>query len=146
MPVLRSAAEQAGKRVISAGPAGQLRGLRVLVVEDVAVLAWQVRDVLLEAGAEVVGPVPNVSRALAALGEHAVDAAVLDMNLDGESADPVADDLVARRVPFLFLTGYGSGDTAGRHAAVPTLGKPLRPKMLVQALSDLAAGWPSGPG
>ena len=59
--------------------------------------------------------------------EDGVDAAVLDMNLDGEPADPIADVLASRGVPFLFLTGYGSGSTEGRHAGRPTLGKPLKP-------------------
>lgn len=121
---------------------GTLQGLRVLVVEDVAMLAWQVRDVLVEAGAEVIGLAPDVPRALALLDGHVVEAAVLDMNLDGEPADPIADVLAARGVPFLFLTGYGSGDTEGRHAARPTLGKPLRAATLIRALADLTAKRP----
>ena len=114
-----------------------LKGLRVLVVEDVAVLAWRVRDVLVQAGAEVVGPAPDVKGALALLEADEVDAAVLDMNLDGEAADPIADVLAARGVPFVFLTGYGSGDAEGRHAGRPTLGKPLKPLVLVRTLAGL---------
>ena len=116
-----------------------LRGLRVLVVEDIAVLAWRMREVLEQAGAEVVGPAPDVPRALALLEEHEVNAAVLDMNLDGEPADPVADVLAARDVPFLFVTGYGSGSAEGRHAGRPTLGKPLKPPALIQALAELGS-------
>ena len=122
--------------------AAGLPGLRVLVVEDVAMLAWRVCDILAGAGAEVVGPVPDVSRALALLDGREVDAAVLDMNLDGETAEPVADVLAARGVPFLFLTGYAWGDMEGRHAARPALGKPVRPAALVRMLADLAAGRP----
>lgn len=117
-----------------------LLGLRVLVVEDIAMLAWRVRSVLVMAGAEVVGPVPDVPRALALLDTDAVDAAVLDMNLDGETAEPIADALVARGVPFLFLTGYAWGDMEGRHAARPALGKPVKPAALVRMLADFAAG------
>ena len=116
-----------------------LRGLRVLVVEDIAVLAWRMHEILEQAGAEVVGPVPDVPRALALLEKHEVDAAVLDMNLDGEPADPIADVLAARDVPFLFVTGYGSGGTEGPHAGRPTLGKPLKPPALVQALAALGS-------
>lgn len=82
-----------------------LPGLRVLVVENVAVLAWRVCDILAGAGAEVVGPVPDVSRALALLDGREVDVAVLDISLGGETAEPIADVLAARGVPFLFLTG-----------------------------------------
>ncbi|WP_428487018.1 response regulator [Rhodopila sp.] len=120
--------------------ATELLGLRVLVVEDVAMLAWRVRGVLTAAGAEVVGPVPDVPRALALLDSDEVDAAVLDMNLNGETAEPIADALVARGVPFLFLTGYAWGDMEGRHAARPALGKPVKPAALVQVLADLAPG------
>ena len=117
-----------------------LPGLRVLVVEDVAMLAWRVCDILAGAGAEVVGPVPDVSHALALLDGREVDAAVLDMNLDGETAEPIADVLAVRGVPFLFLTGYAWGDMEGRHAARPALGKPVRPAALVGMLADLASG------
>lgn len=119
------------------GQLGMLDGLRVLVVEDLAVLAWQVRDVLTEAGAVVTGPAPSVERALELLAEREVDTAVLDMNLNGESADPVADALAARGIPFLFLTGYGSDVTRGRHAGRPTLGKPFRAAALVRALAGV---------
>jgi CheY-like chemotaxis protein len=116
-----------------------LRGLRVLIVEDIAVLAWRMREILEQAGAEVVGLAPDVPRALALLEKHEVDAAVLDMNLDGEPADPVADLLAARDVPFVFVTGYGSGSAEGRHAGRPTLGKPIKPPVLVQALAALGS-------
>ena len=118
------------------GP-GVLVGLRVLVVEDVAVLAWQVRDALTDAGAAVAGPVPSVAGALGLLAEREVDVAVLDMNLNGESADPVADALAALGVPFLFLTGYGSGAAEGRHSGRPILGKPFRAASLIRALASL---------
>ena len=116
-----------------------LRGLRVLVVEDIAVLAWRMHEVLEQAGAAVIGPAPDVPGALRLLEEHEVNAAVLDMNLDGEPVDPVADVLAARAVPFVFVTGYGSGSAEGRHAGRPTLGKPLKPSALVQALAALGS-------
>ena len=119
------------------GPAAPLRGVRVLVVEDMAVLAWRVRDVLAGAGAEVVGPAADVPGALALLDGREVDAAVLDMNLDGQPADPIADVLAARGLPCLFLTGYGSGSAEGRHAQRLTLGKPVKPLALVQAVAGL---------
>lgn len=119
--------------------AGQLGGLRVLVVEDVAMLAWLVREALTGAGADVAGPVSNVALALALLAEQEVDAAVLDKNLNGETSDPIADALVAREVPFVFLTGYGSDDTQGRHSKRPTLGKPLKSNILIQTLAELTA-------
>ncbi len=120
----------------------QLHGLRVLVVEDVALLAWRVCEVLVKAGAEVVGPAPDVAGALALLDAREVDAAVLDMNLGDETADPIADVLAARDLPFLFLTGYAWSDMEGRHATRPAFGKPVKPAALIQALANLAAGRP----
>ncbi len=122
------------------GRPGKLDGLCVLVVEDVAMMAWQVRDALVSAGANVAGPVPSVARALELLADKTVDAAVLDKNLDGDMADPIADTLIALDVPFVFLTGYGSSDTQGRHGERLHLGKPLKPKILVQTVADLIAG------
>ena len=116
----------------------RLHGLRVLVVEDVAVLAWRVCDVLADAGAEVVGPAPSVETALDLLAHQDVHAAVLDKNLDGLSSDPVADALLARNTPFLFLTGYGSGDNEGRYGEWLTVGKPVRPATLIESVAGIA--------
>ena len=115
----------------------RLDGVRVLVVEDVAVLAWQIRDVLAEAGAEVVGPAPNVDRALALLQERAVDAAVLDKSLDGASSDPVADLLRSNNTPFLFLTGYGSGERGGRYGKCLTVSKPVTATVLIASVASI---------
>lgn len=139
MPLQGSIGKAHCNRAMTGQPVGRLGGLRVLVVEDVAMLAWLVRDVLRNAGADVAGPVSDVALALALLSEQEVDAAVLDKNLNGETSDPIADALVARNVPFVFLTGYGSDDTQGRHAGRPTLGKPLKPEILIRTLTDLTA-------
>jgi len=140
VPFLVAVIGQVGARVTDrgqvTGPPAVLQGIRVLVVEDIAVLAWQVRDILEKAGAEVVGPASDVRTALALLAEGEVDAAVLDKNLDGETADPVADVLAARDVPFVFVTGYDPNDTGGRHRERPVLGKPFKPVALVRAVAD----------
>ena len=142
MPVPVAAIEQARARIMDHGPPppAVLQGLRVLVVEDVAVLAWQVRDILEAAGAEVVGPAPDVRTALALLAKREVDAAVLDKNLADETADPVADVLAARNVPFVFVTGYDSNDIPGRHGERPILGKPFKALALVRAVADCKQG------
>ncbi len=124
---------------MAGGEGAALGGLRVLVVEDVAVLAWRLRDLLVEAGAVVLGPVPSVAGALTLLTDDAVDAAVLDKNLDGASSDPIADVLTAQGVPFLFLTGYGSGDDEGRHGDRPTLSKPVKAQALITTLTAITA-------
>ena len=59
-----------------------------------------------------------------------IDAAVLDINLDGEMVYSVADLLAARGIPFVFVTGYGAESIDGRFAHVPVLQKPVERQML----------------
>ncbi|HET6587506.1 MAG TPA: response regulator [Oleiagrimonas sp.] len=102
-----------------------LAGRTILVVEDEYVIAQQIVDNLMEAGAEVIGPVPTLERALREIDGHPqLDAAVLDINLRGERVFPAADVLVARGVPFLFATGYDKAVIPERFAAVACCGKP----------------------
>jgi DNA-binding NtrC family response regulator len=86
---------------------GWLKGKRILVVEDEALIAVMVEDMLLEMGGEVVGPAATIDDALALAQEEMLDAAVLDVNVRGRRIDPVAEALMARGVPVLFATGYG---------------------------------------
>jgi DNA-binding response OmpR family regulator len=126
--------------------------MRILLVEDEALVAMLVEDELLEAGASVLGPVASVEEALrlfdSVMASGGLDAAVLDMNLGGRSVRPVADALAQRAVPFIFMTGYGDTGGHGPHAAVPTLYKPFTPSDLVETLSRLvrapALGCPGG--
>jgi CheY-like chemotaxis protein len=114
-----------------------LAGCRVLLVEDEMLVAMSIEDALAEAGCEVVGPVGTVDGALALLEDSRLDAAVLDMNLNGRSGIPVADALVQNAVPFLVLSGYGAAAVSGSHRHVPVLSKPFVPEQLIDALKRL---------
>jgi CheY-like chemotaxis protein len=116
-----------------------LTGRRILVVEDEALVAMLVEDALLDAGATVMGPAATVAEALALLERepHSPDAAVLDLNLAGETSTPVADALAGRRVPFVVATGYGASGLPEAHAAVPVLAKPYDPDELTSVLGRL---------
>jgi light-regulated signal transduction histidine kinase (bacteriophytochrome) len=110
----------------------QLKGLMILLVEDQALIAMDTEEALLKLGATKVFSVPNVSAALAVLTVSLPDVAVLDLNLDGETSSPLADELKARSVPFLFATGYGdSVAIPARFSDVPVVRKPI-------TLADLA--------
>ena len=113
----------------------RLSGRRVLVVEDEALVAMLVEDALLDAGAEVVGPVATVAEALLLLKGQLPEAAVLDLNLAGETSTPVADELARRGVPFVVATGYGADGLPPGHANVPVLAKPYDPADLTAALA-----------
>ncbi len=127
----------------SPGRAAGLTGKRVLVVEDEALVTMLVEDLLRDAGATVLGPAPSVGDALrlveAAAADGGISAAVLDINLEGERALPVAGRLAALSVPFVFATGYGEGCDTGEHGAAPTLRKPFAPERLVAAVEALAS-------
>ncbi|MCR0983949.1 PAS domain S-box protein [Roseomonas populi] len=115
-----------------------LRGLRVLVVEDEALVAVEVADALAAAGCRIIGPAGTLEDGLAAArGTNAIDAAVLDMKLGGRPVLPLADELVARGVPLLFTTGYDEPPPGHQGAAVLT--KPIRPEDLVRAVRQLVA-------
>jgi two-component sensor histidine kinase/DNA-binding response OmpR family regulator len=129
--VERSAPETWGApKPHTAIPSQVLAGNRVLLVEDEALVAMVMRDMLTELGFHVVGPFGRSADAAAAARDEDVDAAVLDINLDGEAAYPVADLLAARGIPFVFVTGYGAESIDGRFAHVPVLQKPIERQML----------------
>jgi DNA-binding LytR/AlgR family response regulator len=120
---------------------GSLDKRRILVVEDEYLLADELTDELTGQGAIVLGPVPNVERALALIVEHAPpDGAVLDINLGGQAAYQVADALIDRGVPLVFTTGYDAAALPERFSAVPRCEKPVSMQrlsaVLCQAIRD----------
>ncbi|MBL6458853.1 response regulator [Belnapia sp. T6] len=127
-----------------------LRDRRILIVEDEALVTMLLEDELSDAGAEVVGSARTVSEALQIIERVAqdggLDAAVLDINLAGEAVTPVANQLAALGVPFLFATGYGTDCDTGGHAAAPVLHKPFATERLVAAVEAIVSFTPDGAG
>jgi hypothetical protein len=68
---------------------------------------------------------------------RSLDAAVLDVNLNGQKSYPVADALVARGVPFLFTTGYRRDSVMNGYRSFPQLEKPFKLSELADALAKL---------
>ena len=117
---------------------GQHLGKRVLVVEDEVLLALTLEDHLREDGWTVVGPYHDLQTALAAAGVEPVDCAILDVNLNGEMVFPLAEALLGRAVPFLFVTGYAPGNLPEHLRGVPRVAKPYEGAALMQALAAIA--------
>lgn len=111
-----------------------LNGLRVLVVEDEALVAMLVEDMLSDFGCTVLGPAGSIRQALEAIEQEAPEAAVLDVNLGGEPVYAVADALLARGTPFVLATGYGEMGVAEGYRAAPVLQKPFEQGELEQRL------------
>jgi CheY-like chemotaxis protein len=99
---------------------------RVLLIEDEAIVAMLVEDMLDELGFEVAASASRLSEAVRLAQSETVDLAVLDVNLNGERSYPVADALRARSIPFVFVTGYGADGLEERFALTPTMQKPFQ--------------------
>src|SRR5215475_4153960 len=88
---------------------GSLLGRRVLVIEDEYFLADDIERTLSAMGARVLGPFGELKEATDLVDRNvAIDAAVVDINLRNEMVFPLARILRARKVPFVFTTGYDS--------------------------------------
>jgi two-component sensor histidine kinase len=107
------------------GEADAPRSDRVLVVEDDSLIAGRTLTMLGESGLEAAGPLASVADAVEWLERETPRAALLDLNLRGERAYPIADRLLARGVAFAFITGYNVSDVPTRFAGVPMFKKPL---------------------
>ena len=101
-------------------------------------MAFALEEMLGDFGYDVVGPAPNVQAALKLVGAEKIDAAILDVNLGGETIEPVADALAAVGVPFVFTTGYTSASALPKNFKDrPTLNKPYQPEALHDAVARL---------
>src|SRR5260370_41328392 len=90
-------------------PITRLNGLRVLIVEDEAMVAILLEDILADCGCAVIGRAFSVEEAIALTrSERQIGAAILDVNLRGSPIYPVAEVLAARGIPFAFASGYGA--------------------------------------
>ena len=115
-----------------------LNGLRILVVEDNFLAAEVVRDALERCGCIVVGPVGRLVDGLRLAEAETLDAAVLDINLNGDRCFPIAVALRGRDVPFVFLTGYDdSAIVPAELRDTKRLGKPILEQQLVDALDAM---------
>ncbi len=116
-----------------------LLGLEILLVEDEALVAALLEDMLAEFGCILAGTAATVSEALGVVSSPIdIDAAILDVNLRGLKVFPVADILTSRGVPIVFSTAYGPGDLAERYPQARIIQKPYRPEDLAELLIDIA--------
>jgi DNA-binding response OmpR family regulator len=114
-----------------------LAGKRILIAEDEFLLALALEEELRSAGCLIVGPATDLDSALQAARGEDFDLALLDINLNGRMAYPVADALLRRNIPFLFLTGYGASSLPERFRRFPRCSKPCDPTVLKREIRRL---------
>jgi CheY-like chemotaxis protein len=102
----------------------ELKGRRILVVEDEALLRFLLEDLLNEVGCIVLSAAALDEAVNLAKVVDRLDAALLDINLGGETVFPVAYLLRERSVPFAFLTAYDASVLPPDLAGYPLLRKP----------------------
>ena len=121
-----------------AQPHPVLAGKRFLVVDDELLIALDIEQTLLAAGAASVICLASAEEALASLrGGSRFDGAVLDVLLRGATSASlnVAAALQLQKTPFVFLTGMRGADLrAGEFPAAPVVEKPYQPPLLIDAL------------
>lgn len=116
-----------------------LRGARILVLEDDYYLARDLQDALERAGATVLGPFGAEADARHALDAMLPDCALLDVNLGAGISFSFPDTRAERSIPFAFVTGYDRGVIPDAFATVERLEKPVEPDRVQAAAARLLA-------
>ncbi|WP_331252999.1 response regulator [Pseudomonas luteola] len=81
---------------------------RVLLVEDETLIAMLLEDILDELGYDVAGSAADFDEGMRLASSETFDLAILDVNVGGREIFPIAEQLAARDIPFMFSTGYGA--------------------------------------
>jgi len=110
---------------------------RLLVVEDEYLIRMLLEDMLDDLGYQVAAAVGTLAEARDAATSGDFQAAILDVNVDGEQIFPVAEILAGRGLPFVFVTGYGEGSLPESYRNRPALQKPFQAERLKETLDGL---------
>jgi CheY-like chemotaxis protein len=114
----------------------RLSGLKVLIVEDESLVSMLIEEALGDLGCRVVGVATRIDEALDKAATLPLDAAILDVNMNGKQTVAVAETLKERGVPFLFATGYGVGGLPDGFRNAPFLQKPFHEADLERVLKQ----------
>lgn len=113
---------------------------RVAIVEDEAMVAMLLEDMLTDGGHEVVAVTGELERATQLLSEISADVVILDVNLNGRQSYPLANTLASRGVRIIFSTGYGSAGLKEEWRTTPILQKPFQARDLERAMRQVFDG------
>jgi len=108
---------------------------RILVVEDEALVAILIQDLLADFDCEVAAIASNAAEAVALARTCDADFALLDVNLGGGATSfAAAEVLIGRGLPFAFVTGYGADGVRPDLRCHPVIPKPIGPLELARVL------------
>ncbi len=123
---------------MSARTASPLNGLRMMVAEDDWLIAQMIREILLDLGCTVIGPVRTLDEALRTIRANGIDGALLDVQLGEESVYPAASELALRGVPFILVTGHRNLARSSALAGnAPLLTKPFTIRQLEDTMRSV---------
>jgi len=110
---------------------------RVLIVEDEAMIAGLIESILSGAGWSVVGPVATLERAVETIERERLDAALLDVRINGHDAYAVADVLMRRGIPFVFISGFTRKQMPPGYRDCAHIAKPFTPQAILARLEEV---------
>lgn len=114
---------------------------KVIIVDDNYAVADGLKWALEAEGHEIVGMAATNASAIELIEHKACDVVILDVDLRGESSNPVARLLIERAIPFLFITGFGDVVSLPADLAhVPRLEKPANPDEIIALIAQLERG------
>ena len=114
-----------------------VKGLRIFVVEDEAMIRMMVVDMLEELGHTIAAEAGHLDKAIEFARSADFDLAILDVNLSGKMITPVAELIKARGVPLIFATGSGAAGVPEAFKGCPALQKPFEFKALELAINSI---------
>jgi CheY-like chemotaxis protein len=120
-------------------PPLEMNGVRVLLVEDAEAIGELMQDMFGDAGATVVAQTQSVTSTLRILRTQPVDVVCLDILLGYQPSFAVADLLVQRGIPFVFVTACDPGIVPERHRHQLLVDKDDIPYLLVPACRAVIA-------
>jgi CheY-like chemotaxis protein len=118
-------------------PDPKLKERDILVIEDEELIASVIKEMLLDLGCRQVWIAASTKDALAVLAQHRPHAAVLDINLGGESGFHLAQALADAGIPFVFASGYGRAGLSKAWASRPVIQKPFKLDTLAAVIGAL---------
>jgi two-component SAPR family response regulator len=117
-----------------------LDGLTIMVVEDDFLAALDLSRLVEQRAGKVAGPVGRLEQAERLARSERLDGAILDVKLNGTDSLGLADDLIAKEIPVILVTGYDVASLPPRFAETPRLPKPFNESAFDRLAADLFVG------